>query len=291
MQTPRYTINAYQKNQHQTGLDALQAIESGQVIFLPNHAFAVDHEAKAYLCESILHPKHKNISYHIKHNQLAGLSPEHATKHEAMRHWMLCYAHFAKALVDDLCPHYREQIIWGRTSYRPAQIKHRRTSPRQDDTRLHVDAFPSSPVQGQRILRVFCNINPDKIPRTWNVGEPFATVLSRFANRIPKYRPLLAKGLHLIRATKTLRTAYDHHMLHLHDGMKLDAAYQATCPKNTIDFPAQSTWMVFTDHVSHAALSGQYLLEQTFYLPVNAMYNPQLSPLYQWEQHSQCALV
>lgn len=53
--------------------------------------------------------------------------------------------------------------------------------------------------------------------------------------------------------------------------------------KQRIDFPAHSTWLVFTDHVSHAALSGQFLLEQTFYLPVDAMVAPEKSPLKQWE--------
>jgi hypothetical protein len=37
--------------------------------------------------------------------------------------------------------------------------------------------------------------------------------------------------------------------------------------------------MAFTDQVSHAAMAGQYQLEQTFLLPVDAMGEPQRSPL------------
>ena len=54
-----------------------------------------------------------------------------------------------------------------------------RTSPaaqrswRKDDTRLHVDAFPSNPMHGTRLLRVFSNVNPSGQPREWRVGEPF----------------------------------------------------------------------------------------------------------------------
>jgi hypothetical protein len=73
-------------------------------------------------------------------------------------------------------------------------------------------------------------------------------------------------------------------MLHLHDKMKRDDRYQSKVNKTRIDFPSQSTWIVFTDHVSHAALSGQYLLEQTFYLPVSKMANPEVSPLYEWQK-------
>src|SRR2546429_2712052 len=36
-------------------------------------------------------------------------------------------------------------------------------------------------------------------------------------------------------------------------------------------FPVGSTWMAFTDQVSHAAMAGQHLLEQTFYLPLTSM--------------------
>ena len=37
--------------------------------------------------------------------------------------------------------------------------------------------------------------------------------------------------------------------------------------------------MAFTDQVSHAAMAGQYQLEQTFLLPVEAMSDPERSPL------------
>jgi hypothetical protein len=68
-------------------------------------------------------------------------------------------------------------------------------------------------------------------------------------------------------------------MLQLHDRMKADEDFQAHAPQTAIDFPAGSTWMAFTDQVSHAATAGQYQLEQTFLLPVDAMQEPQRSPL------------
>jgi hypothetical protein len=37
--------------------------------------------------------------------------------------------------------------------------------------------------------------------------------------------------------------------------------------------------MVFTDGVAHAALSGQYALEQTYIVPIDAMLLPEKSPL------------
>ena len=58
---------------------------------------------------------------------------------------------------------------------------------RADDRRLHVDAFPSRPNYGERILRVFTNVNPDGEPRVWRVGEPFEAVARRFLPRAKPY--------------------------------------------------------------------------------------------------------
>jgi hypothetical protein len=68
-------------------------------------------------------------------------------------------------------------------------------------------------------------------------------------------------------------------MLQLHDRMKEDADFQAHSPQAAIDFPAGSTWLTFTDQVPHAAMAGQYQLEQTFVLPVSAMIDERRSPL------------
>ena len=269
------------ETQHQ----ALVSLEEGKVIYLPNYSFSLQlNEQKDLLSEKILDRKHKNISFDYRNQRLGGF---HSLKNldftPSLQGFMKRYADFAKALIDSLFPHYQEALRWGRTSYRPAEIKGRVSSKRKDDTRLHVDSFPATPVHGQRILRVFTNINPYHEPRVWHLGEPFRAVLLRFGKDIPAYKPLRAKILYWLKATKSLRTAYDHYQLHLHDKMKLSDHYQQTVAKERFDFPAGSTWIVFTDQVSHAALSGQFLLEQTFYLPVEAMAKPSLSPLGEWE--------
>lgn len=266
---------------------ALQSLEAGKVLYFPNYAFSLQTtETEQLLTETILDGKHKNVSFDYRRQRLGGYRQhrDEAVLVTTLKAFMQRYAEFAKQLVDTLLPQYQQALLWGRTSYRPAEIKGRVSSKRKDDTRLHVDSFPASPVNGQRILRVFCNINPHGVPRIWHLGEPFAKVLNRFAPEIPNYSPIRAKFLHWVKATKTLRSAYDHYQLNLHDTMKLNDEYQQTVNKQRFDFPANSTWIVFTDQVSHAALGGQFLLEQTFYLPVDAMANPSLSPLKYWER-------
>jgi hypothetical protein len=61
--------------------------------------------------------------------------------------------------------------------------------------------------------------------------------------------------------------------------MKRSKDYQRAAPQSEFHFPPGSTWIVFTDAVSHAALAGQHLFEQTFYLPVTAMLDQGKAPL------------
>jgi hypothetical protein len=142
-----------------------------------------------------------------------------------------------------------------------------------------VDAFPSAPNRGQRILRVFSNVNPNDEPRIWRVGEPFEKVARQFAPLVKKPLPGSAAVLRWLKITKSYRTLYDHYMLQIHDRMKADTQYQQQADQCEIHFAAGSTWIVQTDHVSHAAMKGQYVLEQTFYLPINKMLDQANAPL------------
>lgn len=263
-------------------LEAVSALENGRVVYLPKMAFLVRKDEEVLLHPEILASGEKNVSFDIKTQRLAGV--DDSQLHFKMEFMIERFAHFSRGLVEQLFPQYQSSIRWGRTSYRPAEVEGRVTSKRKDDTRVHVDAFPSTPVHGQRILRVFSNINPYGAPRVWHLGESFPRLLSHFASRLPAYSPFKAHVLKWLKATRDFRSAYDHYMLYLHDTMKLDDDYQQNLTKFDFDFPAKSTWIVFTDQVSHAALKGQFLLEQTFYLPVDAMQNPELSPLKQWEK-------
>ena len=278
-----HLMNAKDKEQ------AIGALESGKVIYFPDYSFTLKPNEQDLLSDAILAPRHKNISYDYHREHLKGLDNPHFSA--TLQAFMHRFAEFAKHMVDTTLAPYQDELIWGRTSYRPAQIKGRASSKLKDDTLLHVDSFSATPVNGLRILRVFCNINPSAEPRVWHIGEPFHDVLTTFSTQIPSYNVMRALLLKWFKTTKTLRSPYDHYMLHLHNRMKLDDHYQQNLNKTRIEFPSQSSWIVYTDQVSHAALSGQFLLEQTFYLPVSGMQNPASSPLKQWENIKARTLV
>jgi hypothetical protein len=138
---------------------------------------------------------------------------------------------------------------------------------------------------------VFSNVNPDGRPRSWRVGDEFEPVARRFVAALSAPWPGTAAVLQLLRVTKSRRSAYDALMLQLHDAMKHDDDFQAHSPQTAVDFPAGSTWMAFTDQVPHAAMAGQYQLEQTFLLPVSSMLDERRSPLRVLERMKGCALV
>ncbi|MHB1587199.1 MAG: Kdo hydroxylase family protein [Acidiferrobacteraceae bacterium] len=257
---------------------ALDTIERGALLYLPELRFDVSEDERALLTPANLNGRRKNISLDLKTGVARGTHLQGDPLHTLSR-MMRRFADGAGALVAQLLPSYVSAIRQARVSYRPAEVDHRRLSPRKDDRRLHVDAFASRPTHGERILRVFTNINQSGMARHWQVGEPFEECARRFLPAIPRPWPGAHALLAALRVTKGIRSDYDHYMLRMHDRMKTDEHYQREAPRQDVRFPAGSSWIVFSDQTLHAALSGQHLLEQTLHVPIEAMRSPERAPL------------
>jgi hypothetical protein len=255
----------------------IAALESGKVLYFPQLAFALSRQEQALLRPELLEASARNISLDAQ-GRLKGAAGNDAVQ-AAINAMMARFAGQARGLMESAFPAYAPHLRAAPTSLRPTQVSTRRQSWRADDRRLHVDAFPSRPNRGERILRVFANVNPHGEPRVWRVGEPFAEAAKYFLPRAKKYSLWQAKLLQRLGITKSLRTEYDHLMLQLHDAMKSDEAYQRDSRQVLIEFPPGSCWVCFSDQTLHAAMSGQHMLEQTFHLPVANQYNPGASPL------------
>ncbi len=265
------------------------ALEAGKILIAPRLGFELLDRERGFLSPDCLDGKSKNVGYRPAQGVLQGTGCK-GTDRQDLAAMLRRYRERASALIWALCPEYRDRISEGFTSFRPAQIEGRATSWRKDDTLLHVDAFPSRPLQGLRILRVFTNVNPSA-PRLWRVGEPFERVAKKYAPAVRPPFPGSSWLLYRLHATKSRRTPYDHLMLGIHDRMKTDEAYQRNCPQAELKMPPDATWACFTDSVSHAAISGQFAFEQTFYLPVDAMREPGRSPLWILERLNGRTLV
>jgi hypothetical protein len=256
---------------------AVRALEDGSVLLFPGLAFEIEKPEAPLLSATIL-AKGKNVSYDAATGKVAASRLDEAGI-ERLKVLMRRFVDHSGALLANVLPGYVGALVRGRTSLRPVEVEGRPSSWRKDDTRLHVDAFPASPVRDRRILRVFSNVNPLGQTRNWRVGEPFERVARRFLPSLSTR--LWGRGL-VLRAlgiTRSRRSAYDHCMLQIHDNMKADLEYQASANQFKYNFPAGTTWIMYSDQVSHAVLSGQHALEQTCYLPVARMQDPVKSPL------------
>jgi 3-deoxy-D-manno-oct-2-ulosonic acid (Kdo) hydroxylase len=271
--------------------ESLESLESGKVLFFPALSFSLNPDEQRFLDPKIVDPKTKNISFDARHNRLGGTLCE-GEEASCLKKMIERYATTSRCFLEKLLPQYAPFLAQAKTSFRPVEISGRKNpSYRKDDTLLHVDSFPSNPTKGQRILRIFTNINLEGKPRVWHIGEPFEDVVKKIAPRTSKPIWGTASLLKLLKITKDYRTAYDHYMLQIHDTMKGDASYQKNVPKEEVLFPAGSSWIVFTDKTSHAAMSGQHVLEQTFNLPVNGMKKVEDSPLKILERFYQKTLI
>jgi hypothetical protein len=253
-------------------------LESGKVLYFPKLRFEIKDSEKRFLNPIWSDGKAKNISLRGASGAVLGAS---GTEEEitALTEMVARFSQQAESLVEGLFPNYRGHLHKGFTSYRPAHVETRVTSWRKDDTRLHVDSFPSNPTGGLRLLRVFTNINPEGAARVWRIGEPFEAHAKRF---LPQSKPLWPGQAWLLKKlglTKSKRSPYDQLMGQLHDLGKHDVDYQKNSPQMTLEIPPGATWVVFSDQVLHAVMSGQYMLEQTFYIQPEHLKDPSRGPL------------
>lgn len=267
--------------------DARAALESGHVLFFPKLAFQLESDEHEFLTPQVANGKAKNISLDPTTKRLQGMSIA-GQKERRLAAMVDRFGTSATRLVRDLLG-YRN-IERARTSYRPVEVEGRVYSPIKDDRLLHVDAFPSRPMRGRRILRFFANVAPAR-SRNWEIGEPFDVFAEKFLPRV-RSSPLGQSWLlEKIGVTKGRRSSYDELMLALHDACKRDADYQKNGPHTALSFPPGTCWLACTDQVLHAALGGAFALEQTFHFDVAEMVQPQRSPLKVLERLSGRTLV
>jgi 3-deoxy-D-manno-oct-2-ulosonic acid (Kdo) hydroxylase len=264
-------------------------LEAGNILFFPSTPFAFpDDDLKFLLGRKQTDASiHKNIAYRPAENRITGLDKSAAGPDvDRLRAIVAGYSQRSTQFLRELLPPYAGKWKLDFASYRPLEEKGRPARLRARNDLPHVDAFPTRPTNGDRILRVFTNINPAQ-NRVWITSQNFDVVGPQFAkmigvpqrprsNAFAKTLRGIARAAHLPGAN---RSPYDDFMHRCHNAMKEDGEFQQSCPKQRWEFPPHSTWVVFTDFVSHAVLQGQYALEQTFIISRDAMVRPELSPL------------
>lgn len=268
-------------------------LEEGEILFYDGIPFEMPQEEREFLLSQRLSdPRfHKNISYRPLQDELRGFTSDQPDEVERLHAFMRSYSQQITQFLSRIAGPYASRWTLDYASYRPLEEQGRDLSLHKRNDLLHVDAFPSRPTHGGRILRIFTNINPTE-PRVWLTTDRFEALAKRYANDagLPKFAaqgasPLepLRRGVSSLQRAVGLRapdrSPYDRFMLRFHDALKENEEFQSQCPKIRLEFPPNTTWIVLTDAVPHAALSGRYALEQTYIVPISAMVAPQKSPL------------
>jgi 3-deoxy-D-manno-octulosonic acid hydroxylase-like protein len=255
---------------------AVEALENGEVLYLPHDAFAMTNREHLFLDPAIVkQPRRHSGRARIIYLPAAGRLLKTTLQGDAraeLQAMMARFSSWAQQLVADLLPTYLPGLTPGPATFRPC--------PRSGPQRLHVDSFFFFPTEGRRVLRVLTNIDPDGRPRVWQFGEePFEGFAKRLMPQL--HRPLPGSGwlLDKLGITKGFRTPYDDLMRQMRNITKVDVDYQKNTARKVVEFPPGSTWVLFTDDVLHGALKGQYAFEHTFWLDVKAMRQPERSPL------------
>lgn len=237
----------------------------------------------------------KNISYHPCGGYLSGLKGARQARELTAR--ILAEHHATvEGFLAPLLPTYAAGWTPGKVNFRPLQERGRNLSRHSSNEFVHVDAFASGATHGGRTLRFFTNIHPVE-PRVWKSAGLFPELYEEFGERAG-VRPMGSRRLRerapdralsgvlrvlarlgLPQALTVDSSPYDRAMKRMHDTLKDDPVFQADESRcRRFEFAPRASWMVLTDMVSHACISGQHALVCTWTVPLAALARPELAP-------------
>jgi hypothetical protein len=263
-------------------------LEAGHILFLRNPPMLITEEDRELLLgrKQAASKYHKNIAYRPLEDRITGLEASEAQGADELRRILRTFSQNSTEFLSRILSPYAGKWKLDYASFRPIEERGRASRLHARNDLLHFDSFPTRPTNGARILRFFVNLNPVE-SRVWFTSQTFEAFGPRFArdgnlldaaggNAITRGLRSVAR---IFRLPVGQRPSYDEFMHRCHNAMKEDVSFQETTPKNRWEFPPNSAWIVFTDCVSHAVLSGKYALEQTFLIPQSTLVAPEKSPL------------
>jgi hypothetical protein len=266
-----------------------ERLETGDILYFPRSPVRLREDDHAFLLGRKQSDTrvHKNISYRPSQDRLKGVEGSDPETFERTRRVLRGYSRDAIAFVGRFLARYGGDWKVDFASFRPIEEAGRKVALRSRNDLIHVDSFPSRPSHGDRILRFFTNIHPER-PRIWITSECFEQLAAHHAGQagLPKppgawdgIRRRTLRVLSGIGMPVVDRPAYDAFMLRFHHYLKENAAFQRDCLKDRWEFPPGSAWMCFTDTTSHACPSGQFALEQTFLVRRSSLLLPDKAPI------------
>ncbi|HLY63302.1 MAG TPA: Kdo hydroxylase family protein [Terriglobia bacterium] len=270
-----------------------EQLEEGNILFFAKTPFSFPESDRAFLLSQRQSGAayHKNIAYRPQEGRLTGLVKSGKRDEAVLRAIMKSYSQRVTEFLSELLPAYAGAMRADFASFRPQEEHGRQLRVNARNDLLHFDSFPTRPTNGDRIMRVFTNFNPTE-PRVWLTTDTFDTLAERFAgtnapaglflrqtNGASAIRRSILQAARAVGIPVRPASPYDDFMHRFHNFLKHNAEFQETCPKARWEFPPNSSWIAFTDMVSHAVLSGQFALEQTYIVSRSALTQPHKAPV------------
>src|SRR5262245_31756985 len=159
-----------------------ERLERGEIIYYPVCPFplAAGNDERFLLEQRLASRAHKNISYDPHTGKASGFHRRSAAQPDRLRHLLAGFSAQATSWLTGALPRCARRWRLDRVSYRPEEEATRRLRLTARNDLLHVDAFPSRPTNGKRLLRLFANVNPVD-PRVWMTSDPFPVLFERYA--------------------------------------------------------------------------------------------------------------
>ena len=268
--------------ERERSLAACRALEQGDILLFRESPLEIPPSDRVFLLRQRQTEAgyHKNIAYRPGSDRVTGVAKQQEQDAEELKRVLRDYSRASAAFLSKLLAPYASKWRLDYASFRPQEEAGRKLSRHARNDLLHVDSFPTRPTRGDRIFRFFTNVNP-KAPRVWKTGEAFPELAERFAVPSGLLGKVTSTGAlaSLTRVFRHSRPPYDEFMHRFHNFLKDNLAYQDNARSEVFEFPPGATWMVFTDMVTHAVLSGQYALEQTFLIARDSLVTPQNAPV------------
>lgn len=295
-------LDTFDKNrlQHLQPDDISDSLEHGSVVFFPQSPVPIPCAEDLLLIRQELPEllRLKNISYHPEADRVHGLDAADTELAARVKRILVEVSDNVADFLTRNAPRLVENWTVGTCSFRPIEEHGRKLDAHASNELVHIDAGAYGATNGDRILRFFINVNPDA-DRVWATKGNFPELFQRhgeqaqlgYANAGDDYMtrgPIdhARTGLVNMLATavpafKVLDSSpYDRVMRKFHNYMKDTPAFQnETLGHEEFRFPPFSAWMVFTDMVSHACLSGQHAFVHTSIVPLSNCRLPEMAPL------------
>lgn len=229
--------------------------------------------------------RRKNVSYYPDADKLAGLQAP-ASVVERARQILRAHSRRVQELLQKAMPDFTRGWTPGTSSFRPMEEQGRGLSPHASNELIHVDAGAYGATHGDRILRFFVNLNPAR-ERVWISKGTFEDLFHSCAREaglrngglepaaperaFSALLQLAGRAFPMARVVDT--SPYDRRMRRFHNWMKDTPSFQQP-PHQRFAFAPYSAWMALTDGVSHACVSGQHALVDTFLVPLRNCRRP-----------------